>query len=86
MNHRAEHLDKLIELLRKTADMLEAEDNAGLTGIVLVVEGAPGRFVEEGTLTASWVSMQGGSELYSGLLSAGADVAALREFKEGELQ
>lgn len=86
MTHRPDNLDKFIELLRETADMLEADDASGLTGVVLVAEGVPGRFKEDGPLTASWVSMQGGRGLYGGLLSAAMDVAALRKFKEGKVQ
>ncbi len=83
---RADDTSALVSLLRDMADKLEKEDHGSLTGVVLVVTAVPGVFAEDAPMTGVWVSMQGGRQLYGGLLSAAADVAGLRDFKKGQTQ
>ena len=83
---QAEHISELAKVLRKTADRLEREGYGGLTGVVLVVEGVPGTFVENGPFVGTWVSMQGGKRLYEGMLTAAGDVAVLRKAKGRKVQ
>lgn len=84
---RVDEVVALAEMFRSMADRLESgDDKGGLTGVVLVAEGAPGVFSEEGPMTGVWTSMQGGEQLLVGLRTAISDVKALRRAKRGKLQ
>lgn len=83
---RVETGKQLSSLLRSTADRLDQEDYGGLTGVVLVVEGAPGVFVNGPIASGTWVSMQGGEHLPEGLLDSISDVNILRRAKKGKVQ
>ena len=78
-----EDISKFIDILRATADRLEhGLSYGGLTGVVLVLDAVPGTFVQDEPLTATWVSPQGGQQLYNGLVTAIVDVAVLRDAKQ----
>ena len=82
MSRRVSHGAELVKILRDTADRLERSDHGGLRGVVVVCEGVPGLFKSAGPLTGSWVDTGCGYDLYTGLVAAALDVAALRDAKK----
>lgn len=86
MDAKVRHTQDLAELLRSTADRLEKEDHGNLTGVAIVIEAVPGTFKDPGPMTGTWVSMQGGKDLYRGLLRVAFDISALRNAKKSKVQ